>query len=416
MSRLRQGHLMRGGAIAIVAIFSGAWTFSVAGMGGLSSVSAAEPTPPGLPDGTSVPSEAIDNPASLSDTDDIEGIEDGNIAGVVAASSTNAIPAAALAAYQRAETVINKADESCNITWQLIAAIGRVESNHGRAGGNVLDDQGTATPGVYGRALNGTRGVQAISDTDGGQYDNDAQWDRAVGPLQFIPSTWSVVGVDADNDGLRNPQDVDDAALAAAVYLCSGEDDLATREGQKDAVFRYNNSNEYVNLVLRIMDAYLDGDYSTVTDNTTAGGYVVPDPTYTPPPSSNPPNATPGQGRSQNAGNAGNAGNGGSTPDSPAPGGGGNTGDNGGSGGGDGGGGGGDAGPGLTGGDSPLNPDKDNVPDSGNDGVDDATEGMVDGVLGLIKAVDVTVKCTAYGVKHALDPTKSYWTCVKSYQ
>ena len=46
-------------------------------------------------------------------------------------------------------------------------------------------------------------------------------YDRAVGPMQFIPSTWSVIGVDGDNDGKRNPQDIDDAALATAVYLCS---------------------------------------------------------------------------------------------------------------------------------------------------------------------------------------------------
>ena len=94
--------------------------------------------------------------------------------------------------------------------------------------GNTLDDEGLATPGIYGIALNGKNNTQAISDTDAGQYDADARWDRAVGPMQFIPSTWSVVGVDGDNDGKRNPQDIDDAALASAVYLCSGKDDLAT--------------------------------------------------------------------------------------------------------------------------------------------------------------------------------------------
>ena len=66
-------------------------------------------------------------------------------------------------------------------------------------------------------------------DTDAGQYDNDTRFDRAVGPMQFIPSTWSVVGVDGDSDGTRNPQDIDDAALATAVYLCSGDDDLSPR-------------------------------------------------------------------------------------------------------------------------------------------------------------------------------------------
>ena len=88
-----------------------------------------------------------------------------------------------------------------------------------------------ARPGIYGVALDGTQQVALIKDTDAGQYDADAKYDRAVGPMQFIPSTWSVVGVDADGDAQRNPQDIDDAALATAVYLCSGEDDLSTLDG-----------------------------------------------------------------------------------------------------------------------------------------------------------------------------------------
>src|SRR5690606_37908317 len=99
-------------------------------------------------------------------------------------------------------------------------------------------------------------------DTDAGQHDNDTTWDRAVGPMQFIPSTWAVVGVDADGDGKRNPQDIDDAALATAVYLCSGDDDLATTDGQRAAIYRYNNSNQYVDLVLGVATAYRDGVYT----------------------------------------------------------------------------------------------------------------------------------------------------------
>ncbi len=234
-----------------------------------------------LPDGTSVPTEAIEAPASVSDPDDLS--TDGNTQNIVATASTNQIPSAALAAYQRAEAVINKADKSCNLTWQLVAAIGRVESNHGRAGGNVLDDSGVAKPGIYGVALNGRNRTQAISDSDGGQFDNDTQWDRAVGPMQFIPSTWSIVGVDADGDAKRNPQDVDDAALATAVYLCSGKDDLSSVVGQRAAVYRYNHSQSYVDLVLEIMDAYLDGDFTTVPNNTSVAGYIVPEaPNYNP--------------------------------------------------------------------------------------------------------------------------------------
>ncbi|MGV3562028.1 MAG: lytic transglycosylase domain-containing protein, partial [Nocardioides sp.] len=117
-----------------------------------------------------------------------------------------------------------------------------------------------------------------------GQLDNDSRWDRAVGPMQFIPSTWSVVGVDADGDAQRNPQDIDDAALASAVYLCSGGDDLSTTAGQEKAVYRYNNSFDYVELVLSIMDAYASGDFTSVPTSVSAAPMIAPDPKFTPAP------------------------------------------------------------------------------------------------------------------------------------
>ncbi|MDN5745354.1 MAG: lytic transglycosylase domain-containing protein [Nocardioidaceae bacterium] len=280
MSRKRLGRLQRVATIIPLALLSGALTVGAAGLGGVPvpSVAAEQQAPGVLPDGSTPANEEINDPASLSDPNAIEGLNGGNEAGIVNAASTNAIPAAALAAYQRAETVINTADKSCNITWQLIAAIGRVESNHGRFGGNVLNDDGVATPGIYGPALNGKNGTKAIADTDAGVYDNDEKWDRAVGPMQFIPSTWQVVGVDADKDGARNPQDIDDAALAAGVYLCAGDGDLSAVTGQRAAVYRYNHSQAYVDLVLRVMDAYLDGDFTSVPNNSTAAGYIVPEP------------------------------------------------------------------------------------------------------------------------------------------
>lgn len=259
-------------AIALVplAVLSAAWTASLAGVG----VDPASADPDGsqtLPDGTVLPAEAIEAPASVG--------EPVTRAAALTPGSASDIPQAALSAYQRAEAVINEADTGCNLTWELIAAIGRVESDHGRFGGNALDERGVARPGIYGIALNGRNDTQRILDTDAGQYDDDTRFDRAVGPMQFIPSTWSVVGVDGDNDGTRDPQDIDDAALATAVYLCSGDDDLSTEKGQRASVYRYNHSNAYVDLVLEIMQAYLDGDFSAVPTSTLTSGVIVPDPT-----------------------------------------------------------------------------------------------------------------------------------------
>jgi hypothetical protein len=90
------------------------------------------------------------------------------------------------------------------------------------------------------------------------------------------------VGVDGDSDGTRNPQDVDDAALATAVYLCSGDDDLSTEQGQRASVYRYNHSNDYVDLVLQIMQAYMDGDFSAVPTSTVPAGVILPVVTETP--------------------------------------------------------------------------------------------------------------------------------------
>ena len=94
--------------------------------------------------------------------------------------------------------------------------------------------------------------------------------------MQFIPSTWSVVGVDGDGDGKRNPQDIDDAALASAVYLCSGDEDLSTDAGQNAAVYRYNHSDAYVDLVKQIAAAYAAGDYYAAPTSSYAAPYFQP--------------------------------------------------------------------------------------------------------------------------------------------
>ncbi len=256
-----------------LALLSGAWTASLVGFGGGSAIAAANKTADGtLPDGTKVPSKAIQAPASIPVAGEIApGVPKGSADSVVSSAPTSGIPSAALSAYQKAAQIINAADTSCNIPWQLIAGIGRVESDHGRYGGNVLTAKGFSTPGIYGIELNGKNGTQAVPDTDGGKLDHDPVFDRAVGPMQFIPSTWSVVQVDADGDGQRNPQDINDAALATAVYLCSGQENLGTRAGQEKAVMRYNHSQSYVDLVLRIMQAYQTGDYTAVPNDASGG-------------------------------------------------------------------------------------------------------------------------------------------------
>ena len=258
-----------------MAVLSAALTASIAGV-------SATPWPPRrapdptLPDGTSVPTQAIEAPASVSDGSRLGlGVGDGEPQQIVATASTSGIPSAALSAYQRAETVINAADTGLP---HLLAAGRRDRPRRVQPRPRQRQHprrQRRRDARHLRRRPQRLQPTAEIVDTDAGQFDNDAAYDRAVGPMQFIPSTWSVVGVDADGDGVRNPQDIDDAALGTAVYLCSGSDDLGTDAGRRGAVYRYNHSQSYVDLVLAIMDAYLDGDFTSIPNGTVMAGALT---------------------------------------------------------------------------------------------------------------------------------------------
>ncbi|MGZ0150668.1 lytic transglycosylase domain-containing protein [Kribbella sp. WER1] len=207
---------------------------------------------------------------------------------VVSGLSSNGIPNTALKAYSRAQQVLAQADPGCHLPWTLVAAIGRVESNHGRFGGNSLNSKGVAVPGIFGPRLDGSAGTAKIADTDAGAFDGDGAFDRAVGPMQFIPSTWRAVGVDGDGDGVRNPQDINDAAMSTAVYLCSGKTDLSKASDLNAALLRYNHSQQYADLVTSIAKAYAGGSWIAVGDGTTGNddlkaGDQIGDQTINPP-------------------------------------------------------------------------------------------------------------------------------------
>ncbi|QIG44659.1 hypothetical protein G5V58_19425 [Nocardioides anomalus] len=173
-----------------------------------------------------------------------------------AALTATDVPSVALAAYQRAADVINRADPSCRLDWETLAAIGKVASDHGRVGGSVLNDRAVVHPKVLGPRLTGKNGTARVADTDGGLVDGEQRVDRAVGPMLLLPSTWSVVRVDGDSDGRRNPQDLDDASLGVAVFLCAGPGDLSKDERLRAAVKRYHSGHEWLRAVLRVRHDY----------------------------------------------------------------------------------------------------------------------------------------------------------------
>ena len=172
--------------------------------------------------------------------------------------TSSGIPVRVLRAYVAAAQVMAARDPQCHLSWSLLAGIGRVETDHGRYGGSAVLASGRVSPPIYGPLLNGN-GFPAIGDTDGGRLDGNTRFDRAVGPMQFIPGTWATYGADGNGDGTADPQNVDDAALAAGRYLCAGSGDLSTPADRWNAVYRYNHSGSYVTTVLGLADSYLRG-------------------------------------------------------------------------------------------------------------------------------------------------------------
>ncbi|MEW2504082.1 MULTISPECIES: lytic murein transglycosylase [unclassified Amycolatopsis] len=222
------------------------------------------------------------------------------------------IPGSMLKAYQNAADIMSREQPGCHLDWQLIAAIGRIESNHARGG--YVDAQGNTLEPILGPVLDGSGPFAAIRDTDGGRYDGNALWDRAVGATQFIPSTWAGYASDGNGDGVSNPNNIYDETLATARYLCSGGLDLSSDAMQRVAVRRYNNSQSYVDTVMAYAAAYRGG-VSPLPDSqvpigappgpgaiAAAAGSPLGDPVPPPPPvvtppgspSQLPPSTTPG--------------------------------------------------------------------------------------------------------------------------
>lgn len=167
---------------------------------------------------------------------------------LTAAAGQTGIPARALRAYVAAAAAADVTAPGCGIGWNTLAAVGFVESAHGTHDGGSLDSAGEASAPIVGPSLNGA-GFAAIADTDGGAFDGDARWDHAVGPMQFIPSTWRLAGKDGNGDGTADPFNIDDAALTAAAYLCAHGGDLTTPQGWTDAIYSYNQSDAYLRQV-----------------------------------------------------------------------------------------------------------------------------------------------------------------------
>ena len=205
--------------------------------------------------------------------------------GVISGLAANGIPQVALNAYRVAAARMGNVDPSCGIDWSLLAGIGREESDHGRFAGAVLHADGTSTPQIIGPALDGKHSDYIPAPGNGLALDGDARYAHALGPMQFIPSTWAGYGADANGDGKADIFNINDAALGAARYLCAAGGDLSSQAGRVQAVLTYNHNDQYLAQVLALANAYhlgipvtgipvgiLTGPLPKVTDT----GYIPP--------------------------------------------------------------------------------------------------------------------------------------------
>lgn len=190
-------------------------------------------------------------------TEQVAGVSGVDGAWLANAAARTQIPARALQAYAGAEIRLGTEAPSCHLAWNTIAAIAWIESGHGSHADAVLEPDGRTSTLIIGPALDGHHGHQAIpATTETSEATGDPDWDHAVGPLQFIGSTWRRWGSDASGDGVADPNNIDDAAYTAGRYLCADGRDLTTAQGWTTAILAYNHSDAYVEAVRTAANEY----------------------------------------------------------------------------------------------------------------------------------------------------------------
>jgi membrane-bound lytic murein transglycosylase B len=155
--------------------------------------------------------------------------------------------------------VLARSHPDCGIGWTTVAAIGYVESRHGSHGGAQIGPDGEVSPPIRGIPLDGSPGVAKILDQAATARSGNPVYVRAMGPFQFLPETWQRWGAVADGGTTPDPDNIDDAALTAARYLCASGGDLTTPRGWQQALLTYNQSTAYLLEVRNVAAAYSIG-------------------------------------------------------------------------------------------------------------------------------------------------------------
>jgi hypothetical protein len=241
------------------------------------------PVPPELGATGSTPHDTTLSPQLIHDAGNPAALATGAGPRANLPSGPLGIPGVVLDAYLKAQQVLATQQPNCHLPWWLLAGIGKIES--GQAENGEVDAAGNTLRPILGPELNGQHGYAALPAILGGRWTGDPVWQRAVGPMQFLPSTWLEWG------GGGNPNNVYDADVAAGKYLCNGGRDLSVPAQQAAAVFSYNHSDSYVQIVLIWANAYRNGvtplpEIAVPPQGPVLPGTTVPSTTVVPPPTS----------------------------------------------------------------------------------------------------------------------------------
>ena len=167
------------------------------------------------------------------------------------------IPVIALEAYAYAARVAEVENPKCHIAWTTLAGIGQVESHHGTYRGATLAPNGDVSPPIRGVRLDGTGDNLRIVGEEGSDADGGVA--RADGPDAVHSGDLALVRGRRQQRRHVSPDNIDDAALTAAGYLCWRGKDLATPRGWITALRAYNNSGVYARAVRDWATAYAEG-------------------------------------------------------------------------------------------------------------------------------------------------------------
>ncbi|MFI6399635.1 hypothetical protein ACIBED_16135 [Rhodococcus coprophilus] len=143
-----------------------------------------------------------------------------------------AIPELVYYAYRAAEMQMAVDSPECGLPWHLLAAVGRLASEH--ADGGRTDILGTlTTPKV----------------APGG----------ALGPMLLPAAAWETHRADGNADGTTDAQNVFDATLAASTWMCADGARLREPDGEARAVALFDASPEYLANVREWSATYAKG-------------------------------------------------------------------------------------------------------------------------------------------------------------